>query len=73
MKTCDTCEYWRAYGIREHAEFGDCRRHAPTRDVRTVTIWPVTLKVDGCGDHKLRDPAFDPALRRELARQGVIT
>jgi hypothetical protein len=44
---CGTCMYW-AEKKGKRAEFGCCRRHAPT-----MSGWPANFATDWCGDHKL--------------------
>ena len=41
---CNTCMWY----VRKNAKHGRCRRHAPT-----MNGYPVVMKSDWCGDHKL--------------------
>ena len=46
--TCGTCHWWR---VTTDASYGNCVRHSPTRLSETIgNAWPITHKVDWCGD-----------------------
>jgi hypothetical protein len=66
---CETCRFW----DRLHADYGDCRRHAPrpilegdthkwwkygdTEPRDYATIWPTAGRLEWCGEHQPKEPA----------------
>jgi len=55
---CRNCRFWwpmqgadeKIEHLREHAERGECRRHAPP-PVSADLEWAIVKKTDWCGEH----------------------
>jgi hypothetical protein len=64
-ETCAGCRFWAADD--DHAQVGECRRHAPRPAVSAALTdpdldyhandvwWPVTVDVEWCGEHQPRE------------------
>lgn len=69
---CDTCRYGVCPGCTFPNEI-DCRRHAPTLDVRRGR-WPKVSRSDWCGDYEaFRPPASVAASDPHVPDPGKLT
>jgi hypothetical protein len=51
MICCSNCRFWLS-GLPSHW-YGECHRHTPQFDLSAR--WPITSKVDWCGEYEMRD------------------
>jgi hypothetical protein len=58
---CQTCHWFK----KQDDKGGNCRRFPPVPSIfngKVVQMWPPVQLADGCGEHKDKRPAGNPAM-----------